>query len=100
MTTELDNPLLLFPAEIWLLIAGNSSTKDLRRLVQTSTKLHQVLLSKKEVWMALYRREGKYRDFWVDLPLTTILHGQKYQLAESELHRIISASRLRGGWFR
>ena len=89
MTTELGNSLSLFPEKIWLLIAGNSPTHDLRQLAQTSTQLHQLLMSKKEVWMAAYRREGKYREFWADLPLTTILDGQKYWVAERKWFRSI-----------
>jgi len=96
MTTELDNPMLLFPAEIWLHIAGSLSTKELRQLVQTTTKLHQVLMSNKEVWMAAIKREGKYLEFYGYLPLSTILHGQKYQLTERQWIRQM----IPGGWFR
>jgi len=97
MTIKLENPIQSTPPEKWLLIAGSLSTHDLRQLVQTSTKLHQLLMSNKEVWMAAFRREEIYREFFVELPLTTILHGQKYRLTEKHWLRI----RIGGGsWFR
>ena len=88
MTTDLNNMVERFTPKIWLNIASSLLTKDLRELVQTTTKLHQILMKHKEVWMGALRKEGKDLTPYQALPLSTILHCLKYRKTERQVYRM------------
>ena len=80
MTVKSESSDLYLPPEIWLLIASYASTGDLRRLVQTSSKLQKLLMENKNIWMDAFKREGKYLESYQYFPLSIILNAQKHRM--------------------